>query len=104
MLNFYSKNEILEYITSELCSPQAAENTVGCILDAVDRLEDFAELDMLLSAVTDVESDYRFLVIGNYMAFYHVYDISVYIDRVLYGKRDYLRILFPSERLDDQDE
>lgn len=41
-----------------------------------------------------IESDYRFLVSGNYLIFYRAYGAEVYIDRVLYGRRDYLRILF----------
>jgi plasmid stabilization system protein ParE len=53
-----------------------------------------------LSSITEVESDYRFLVCGNYLTFYRVKGKDVYIDRILYGRRDYLRILFggPSEK------
>ena len=36
----------------------------------------------------------RFLVIGKYLAFYRIVENEVYIDRILYGGRDYLRILF----------
>lgn len=88
-------DEIWEYIVVELCNPQAAENTVNKIIDAVDELENFTEIGALLSSVTDMESDYRFLISGNYMVFYRVNGQDVYIDRVLYGRRDYLRILFP---------
>lgn len=88
-------DEIWEYISVELCNPQAAENTVNKIMDTVDELKDFSEIGALLSSVTEVESDYRFLISGNYMIFYRVIDKDVYIDRVLYGRRDYLRILFP---------
>jgi len=88
-------DEIWEYIIFELCNPQAAENTVNKIMDTVDELENFSEIDALLSSVTDIESDYRFVTIGNYMVFYRVNGQDVYIDRVLYGRRDYLRILFP---------
>ena len=88
-------DEIWEYISFELCNPQAAEKTVNKIMDAVDELETFSESGALLSSVTDMESDYRFLTIGNYMVFYRVNGQDVYIDRILYGRRDYLRILFP---------
>ena len=88
-------DEIWEYITFELCNPQAAENSVNKIMDTVDELENFSEIGAPLSAVTDIESDYRFLTSGNYMVFYRVNGQDVYIDRVLYGRRDYLRILFP---------
>ena len=88
-------DDILEYISFELCNPQAAELSINKIMDTVDELENFSEIGAPLSSVTDLESDYRFLTSGNYMVFYHVHGHDVYIDRVLYGRRDYLRILFP---------
>lgn len=87
-------DEIWDYIASELQNPIAAERIVNSIMDAVDQLADFAEAGAPLTSVTKVESDYRFLVIGNYLAFYRVYENEVYVDRILYGRRDYLRILF----------
>ena len=88
-------DEIWEYITFELCNPQAAENTINKIMDTVDELENFSEIGSLLSSVADIESDYLFLTSGNYMVFYRVNGQDVYVDRVLYGRRDYLRTLFP---------
>ena len=41
-----------------------------------------------------LESDYRFIVSGNYISFYRAYDSEVFIDRILYARRDYMRILF----------
>lgn len=90
-------DEAWEHIYSDLCNPNAAVRTVQKILDAVDRLIDFPKLGAPLATVTDVESDYRFLVCGNYLVFYRVSDGAVYVDRVLYGRRNYLRILFPEQ-------
>lgn len=87
-------DEIWNYIASELQNPAAAERIVNNIMDAVDRLVDFAEAGASLDSVANVESDYRFLVTGNYLTFYRVYENEVFVDRVLYGRRDYLRILF----------
>ena len=36
---------------------------------------------------------YRYLVCGSYLAFYHVHNEEVIVDRILYGRRDYLSIL-----------
>lgn len=96
-------DEIWEYISLELCNPQAAENTVNKIMDTVDELENFSDIGALLSSVTEVENDYRFLISGNYMVFYRVMERDVYIDRVLYGRRDYLRILFPGQSRSDNE-
>ena len=68
-------DEIWEYITIELRSPQAAQNTVNKIMDTIDELENFSEIGALLSSVTDIESDYRFLTSGNYMVFYRAHGI-----------------------------
>ena len=87
-------DEIWDYIVLELQNPSAAENTVNRILDAIDQLADFAEIGSPLSSVAEVESDYRVLVTGNYLTFYRTQGNEVYIDRILYGRRDYLRILF----------
>lgn len=87
-------DEIWDYIILELQNIPAAEGVVNGILDAVDHLEDFAEMGTLLSSIADVDSDYRFLVSGKYMVFYRITGNDVYVDRILYGRRDYLRILF----------
>ena len=87
-------SEIKAYIAEDLENPQAALSTVTKITKTIRMLQDHALIGTPLSAVADVNSDYRYLVSGNYMVFYRVADKDVFIDRVLYGRRDYLRILF----------
>lgn len=94
-------DDIWDYIVSELQNRVAAERVVNRILDAVDRLEDFAEMGALLSSVADVSGDYRFLVSGSYMVFYRVNGRDVYVDRILYGRRDFLRVLFRDMSADE---
>ena len=60
----------------------------------VEQLENFSEMGALLASIANVDSDYRFIVSGNYLIFYRVSGMDVYVDRILYGRRDYLRILF----------
>lgn len=52
----------------------------------------------------DTESDYRFRVSGNYLVFYRAYEKDVYIDRVLYGRCDYMHILFGDAQINETDE
>ena len=87
-------DEIWEYIASELKSSSAAENTINKIMNEVDQLQDFAEVGTMLSSLIDIESNYRFLVSGNYLIFYRVNNNDVYVDRILYGRRDYIKVLF----------
>ena len=84
-----------DYIEQELMSPMTAYNTITKIQDSIENLSIFPLMGALLSSLVDVDSDYRVLVCGNYLAFYRYDDTSVYIDRIIYGKRDYIAILFP---------
>ena len=83
-----------DYIADELLNPQAALRTVSKIQDSIDKLADFPYIGAALSSVVDIDSDYRFLVCGKYLAFYRILDQKALIDRILYGKRDYVAILF----------
>ena len=85
---------IWDYIVSDLQNRSAAERVIDHIMDAVDPLKNFAEMGTPLSSIADIGTDYRFLVSGNYMVFYRVQDNDVYIDRVLYGRSDYMSVLF----------
>ena len=87
-------DDIWDYIVSELQNSSAAERVINRIIDAVDPLKNFAEMGTPLSSIADIGTDYRFLVSGNYMVFYRVQDNDVYIDRVLYGRSDYISVLF----------
>ena len=95
-------DEVWDYISFELQNPQAAEKTVNRILDKVDQLVEFAQSGALLSAVSEVMGEERFLVCDSYMIFYHSEKQEVMIDRVLYGRRDYLRVLFDKTELPEQ--
>ena len=87
-------DDIWDYIVSELQNRSAAERVIDRIIDAVDPLKNFAEMGAPLSSIADIGTDYRFLVSGNYMVFYRVQGNDVYIDRVLYGRSDYMSVLF----------
>lgn len=86
--------EIKKYIATELENPIAALNAVSRITKGIRALQTQAGIGAPLSSIANVDSDYRFLVSGNYLTFYRVNGNDVYVDRILYGRRDYLRILF----------
>lgn len=87
-------DDIWDYIVSELQNTIAAEQVVNAIMDTVDGLETFSGIGTPLSSVFHIDTDCRILVSGNYLIFYRTQGADVYIDRVIYGRRDYLRILF----------
>ena len=86
--------EIKSYIQDDLENDIAAANTLKKIFDRILELESFPKMGALLNSVTNTDNSYRYLLCNNYTAFYRIEKDSVYIVRVLYGRRDYLRILF----------
>lgn len=87
-------DDIWEYIESELSNATAARKVINRIMDDVGQLGLFPSLGAKLSSITDAETDYRYIVSGNYMTFYRIFQNDIYVDRILYGRRDYLRVLF----------
>ena len=99
-----AQNDLLEikaYIEEELLNPSAALATVNRITKSLRILQNHAQAGAPLSSIADIESDYRFIVSGNYISFYRAYGREVYIDRILYARRDYMRILFGNSTTDE---
>ena len=94
--------EIKFYISQELCNPQAAENIVLKITKKIHRLSEHPETGVPLSSVVDIQTDSRFLVCANYLIFYRCEGRCVFVSRILYGRRDYMRILFGDLPVDDE--
>ena len=86
--------EIKRYIKDELCNEQAAKNTVAKILKKIKILSDFPESSSSLSVIIGFDADYRYLICDNYIAFYRIENKNVLIVRILYGRRNYMQILF----------
>ncbi len=85
-------DDIDTYITQELQSPQAAYNTIKAIFKTIDILESFAESGKKLIFSHNLDSGYRYLSIKNYTVFYRTDKNKIYIDRILYAKRDFPNI------------
>lgn len=86
--------EIKRYIKDELCNEQAAKNTVAKILKKIKILSDFPESGSSLSVIIGFDTDYKYLICDNYIAFYRIENKNVLIVRILYGRRNYMQILF----------
>ena len=86
--------QIKTYIAEELCNKQAAKTTISKIMKQIRILEKFPEAGAPLESIVGFSTNYRFLVCGKYIAFYRVEGRTVFILRLLYGRRDFMRILF----------
>ena len=83
-----------DYISEQLKNPQAALNTVNRIQDTINKLAEFPFIGTSLSSIYPIDTDYRFLVCGNNLAFYRLKESKVLIDRILYSRQDYVVVLF----------
>ena len=92
--------ETRRYISTVLSNPSASKQTLKRITTQLHTLEQFPEAGTpILLPGSPVA--YRYLVCGSYMAFYHVHNEEVMVERILYGRRDYLPCLFGEELCDD---
>lgn len=89
--------EIKTYITEALENPEAAVDVVAGILESYQKLKDFPHMGRKLSSKIGVITDYRYLISGKYIIFYKIDNIYVSIYRILYGKRDYTKLLWEEE-------
>jgi addiction module RelE/StbE family toxin len=92
-----AKNDLAEikgYISRELCNPQVAVNLVSKITKKIRGLSEHPGIGASLSSIIDIQTDYRFLVCANYLIFYRYEDGNVFVSRILYGRRNYMHILF----------
>ena len=85
---------IKEYIENDLSNPAAAQNVVKRIIQDYTRLGDAPFIGARLSSKIAIETDFRYLVSGNYIIFYQVNEEFVSVYRILYGRRDYIKIIF----------
>ncbi len=93
-------NEAVGYIARQLQNPGAAARLLRRVKENTRELRKFPEMGTPLGRSGDVE--YRYIICGSYMVFHHYQEDTVYIDRVLYGRRDYMAILFGAQ-LEDTD-
>lgn len=96
-INPIAKKDLLEikaYITEESENPKAAVGVVAEIIESYQKLKVFPQMGRKLSSKIGVTTDYRYLISGKYMIFYKIDDIYVSIYRILYGKRDYIKLLW----------
>ena len=96
--------EIQRYLAEDLENPVAASRVISAIMKKIRKLEKFPLLGPSLEVLVPFRTDSRYLVCGKHIAIYE-FDSEkdqVIIDRVIDGRRDYLRILF-GEQLESEE-
>ena len=86
--------EIKDYIENELQNPIAAHNTVEKIVETYEDLAIFPEIGIPVESYVSFPTDCKFVLAKNYSIFYRIEDEFVKVIRIMYSRRDFVRILF----------
>ena len=86
-------DEICDYFSNELNDPDKGHGIVGDILAAVEQILGRALRYPPVGPLPFTADAYRFATVGNYLVFFRVVDATVYVDRILYKRRDITSLL-----------
>ena len=86
-------DEIYDYFANELNNPRKGQGVVEDILAAVERIPGHASRYPIVGPLPFTTDEYRFVAVGSYLVFYRVVSESVYVDRILYKRRDFAPLL-----------
>lgn len=78
-----------------LNNPEAAGNITNGILSSCQRLRDFPGMGVSLKEKIELDTNYRCLFFRNYIVFYTFDSSTVIVNRILDGRTEYLKIIFP---------
>ncbi len=86
--------EIKAYIRDNLQNPTAAENVTQRILKGCALLKDNPKLGAELSRKIDRDTDLRYLVINQHIAFYKIDTDIIRVIRIRDARTNYMHIIF----------
>ena len=86
--------EIKAYIRDNLQNPTAAENVTQRILKGCALLKDNPKLGAELSGKIDRNTDMRYLVINQHIAFYKIDTDIIRVIRIRDARTNYMHIIF----------
>jgi len=95
---------IIQYIADTLESPRAAEKFLLKIDKEVLKIADNPFRCRLYTTSVKLKYDYRVLHIDNYSLFYEVEKEKIEIHRIIYSRRDIMRVLSALEPPDNVNE
>lgn len=87
--------EAVGYVSRKLGNPVAAERLARDLIEAGDSILDFPYANAVYTSIRPLKREYRAVRVHSYLMFYWVDEgkKTVTIARVIYGKRDYGRLL-----------
>ena len=86
--------QIRAYIEQESEDSDFATKQLTGIIKKLHLLQEQPQMGASLTAMIGMMTEYRYLVCGNYYAFYKQIGDTIYIVRILHCARDFMRVLF----------
>ena len=86
--------EIKFYIENELQNPIAAHNTIETIVNTYEDLAEDPDVGIPVDRYIPFPTDYKFVLANNYSIFYRIEKDIVKVIRIMYSRRDFVKILF----------
>ena len=92
---------IIDYISDKLQNRKAADDLLKRIFEDTSRLKESPYIGNPLSSLFQTSNSwqYRRIVVGNYIVIYR-FSSDVIVERVFYGRRDYIKYLFSVDEKD----
>ncbi|HAN42288.1 MAG TPA: type II toxin-antitoxin system mRNA interferase toxin, RelE/StbE family [Sphaerochaeta sp.] len=92
---------IIDYISDKLQNRKAADDLLKRIFEDTSRLKESPYIGIPLSSLFQTSNSwqYRRIVVGNYIVIYR-FSSDVIVERVFYGRRDYIKYLFSEDEND----
>lgn len=85
--------KIYNYISKNLHNPSAAQTVISRILRGCSMLKEQPQIGMSVERLTGAASEYRYIVIDNYLAVYRQYESCVRIVELFDCRTDYVKFL-----------
>ena len=84
--------EALNYIKEVLKNEVASNDLKNNANKKIQTIKQFPHTGTRLYK-DNIETKYRYIRVENYYIFYYVNDNTIFIDRFIYAKRDYIKLL-----------
>lgn len=84
---------IIDYITNILKAPKSALDLLNDLESSIFRLQQFPYSCKIYQPVEPLETEYRMLLVKNYIVFYVVIENVVEIHRIVYARMDFEKLI-----------
>lgn len=99
---FYNDfDDTYNYIKDVLKNKDAADKLKEKTKETILKLKTFPNIGSILYNYSRTRSIFRYIRIDNYFIFYRIDKSDIYIHKMIYQGRNYMKIIFPNEKSDD---